>query len=83
MSIKAVSYTNYKNIAEYRSKYYILKANVIKQSIIITDALKIQILNNLEFVFKTYLTVGNNWMQKEKKLEEYKTLFKVIKKEET
>lgn len=45
--------------------------------------LKIWILNNLELVFKNYLTIVNNWIQKDEKLENDKVLFKAIKKAET
>lgn len=38
--------------------------------------------SNLGFVFKTYLTVINNWMQKDKKLKEEVILFKAIEEEE-
>ena len=40
-------------------------------------------LNNLGFVFKTYLTVVNNFMQKNKQLEENKIWIKAIEKKKT
>ena len=58
-------------------------ASIKKQSITIEDTLKIWMLNNLGPAFKTYLTVVNNWMQKDKKFEEDEALFKAIKKKET
>lgn len=70
-------------MAKYCSKYYTLKASMKKQSITIEDTLQIQMLNNLGPVFKTYLTIVNNWMQKDEKLEEDKVLFKVIEEEKT
>lgn len=83
VSMDDLLYTNCKNMAEYRSKYYVLKANIIEQNITIKDAIKIQMLKNLGFIFKTYFTIINNQMQKKKKLDEDKTLFKVIEKEKT
>ena len=53
-------------MAEYRSKYYALKASIKGQSITIEDALKIRMFNNLGPAFKTYLTVVNDRMQKDK-----------------
>ena len=70
-------------MAEYCSKYYALKASIKEQSITIEDALKIWMLNNFGPAFKTYLTIINNQMQKDKKLKEDKVLFKAIEKEET
>lgn len=78
-----LSYANCKNMAEYRSKYYASKANIKEQSITIENTLKIRMLNNLGPAFKTYLTVVNNRIQKDKKLEENKALFKVIEEKET
>lgn len=82
-SINKLIYTTCKNIAKYCSKYYILKASIKKQNIIIEDALQIWILNNLGLVFKIYLTIVNNQMQKNKKLEEDEVLFKAIEEEKT
>ena len=70
-------------MAEYWSTYYALKASISEQKIIIEDALKIRMLNNLGPSFKTYLTVVNNCMQTDEKLEDDKVLFKAIKEEET
>ena len=70
-------------MAEYRSKYYALKASIKEQSITIEDALKIRMLNNLGPAFKTYLTVVNDRMRKDEKLEEDDVLFKAIEEEET
>ena len=75
-------YANDKNMAEYWSKYYVLKASIMEQSITIEDALKIRMLNNLGPAFKTYLTIVNDQMRKNKKLEEDKTLFTAIEEEE-
>lgn len=41
MFINNSLYANYKNIAKYWLKYYVLKANIKKQSIIIKNTLKI------------------------------------------
>ena len=70
-------------MAEYRSKYYALKASIKEQSITIEDALKIRMLNNLGPTFKIYPTVVNDRMQKDEQLEEDKVLFKAIVEEET
>ena len=70
-------------MAEYRLKYYALKASIKEQNITIKDALKIWMLNNLGLAFKTYLTVVNDRMQKDEKLEEDEVLFKAIEEEET
>ena len=70
-------------MAEYRSKYYALKASIKEQSITIEDALKIRMLNNLGPAFKTYLTVVNDRMRKDEQLEEDEVLFKAIEEEET
>ena len=70
-------------MAEYRSKYYALKASIKEQNITIEDALKIRMLNNLGPAFKTYLTVVNDRMRKDEKLEEDEILFKAIEEEET
>ena len=83
VSMDDLSYANCKNMAEYRSKYYALKASIKEQSITIEDALKIRMLNNLSSAFKTYLTVVNDWIRKDKKLEEDETLFKAIEEEKT
>lgn len=60
ISIDELTYDTSKNMAEYRSKYYALKASIKAQSITIEDALKIRMLNNLGPAFKTYLTVIND-----------------------
>lgn len=83
MSMDNLLYVNYKNMAEYQSKCYILKANIIEQNITIKDALKIWILNNLKSIFKTYLIIVNNQMQKNRKLEKVKVIFKTIEEKET
>ena len=70
-------------MAEYRSKHYALKARIKEQNITIEDALKIRMLNNLGPAFKTYLTVVNDRMRKDEKLEEDEVLFKAIEEEET
>lgn len=70
-------------MAEYRSKYYALKASITEQSITIEDALKIRMLNNLGPAFKPCLIVVNDRMRKGKKLEEDGALFKAIEEEET
>lgn len=57
ISIDELYYANCKNMAEYHSKYYLLKANISEQKIKIEDALKIRMLNHLGPSFKTYLTV--------------------------
>ena len=82
-SIDELTYVTSKNMAEYRSKYYALKASIKEQSITIEDALKIRMLNNLGPAFKTYLTVVNDQIRKEKKLEAGDILFKAIEEEET
>lgn len=68
---------------EYRLKYYVFKASIKEQKIIIKNALKIWMFNNLGLVFKIYLTIINNQIQKNKKLEENEVLFKAIEEEET
>lgn len=40
-------------------------------------------LNNLSPAFKTYLTIVNDWMQKDEKLEENKVLLKPIEERRT
>lgn len=70
-------------MTEYCSKYYTLKASIKEQNISIKDKLKIQMLNNFELAFKTYLTIVNDWMWKDEKLEKDKVLFKAIEKEKT
>lgn len=70
-------------MAEYRSKYYALKASIIEQKITIKDALKIRMLNNLGPSFKTYLTVVNDRMRTKETLDDDETLFKAIEEEET
>ncbi len=82
-SIDELTCTSYKKKAEYRLKYYFFKASIKKNSIITEDVLKIRMLNNLSPAFKTYLTVVNNWIQKDKKLEEDDILFKAIREEKT
>ena len=81
--INKLTYATCKNMAEYCSKYYALKASIKEQSITIEDALKIRMLNNLGPTFKTYLTVVNDRMRKDEHLEEDETLFKAIEEEET
>ncbi len=78
-----LTYATCKKIAEYRWKYYTVKASIKKQSITIEDALKIRILNNFRPAFKKYLTVVNDQMRKEEKLEDDDVLFKAIDEEET
>ena len=82
-SIDELSYASCKNMAEYRSKYYALKASVVEQKITIQDALKIRMLNNLGPSFKTYLTVVNDRMRAKEMLDDDETLFKAIEEEET
>lgn len=83
ISVDELSYASCKNMAEYRSKYYALKASISEQKITIEDALKIRMLNNLGPSFKTYLTVVNNRMRTDEKLEDDEVLFKAIEEEET
>ena len=78
-----LTYATCKNIAEYRSKYYVLKASIKEQSITIADTPKIRMLNNLSLGFKTYLIVVNDRMQKDEQLEKDENLFKDIEKEKT
>lgn len=68
-SIDELTYATCKNMAEYRSKYYALKASIKEQIITIEDALKIRMLNDR--------------MRKDEKLEEYVVLFKAIEEDET
>lgn len=82
-SVDELSYASCKNMAEYRSKYYALKASILEQKITIEDALKIRMLNNLGPAFKTYLTVVNDRMRTDEKLEDDEILFKAIEEEET
>ncbi len=82
-SIDQLTYATCKNMAEYRSKYYTLKASIKKQSITIEKSLKIRRLNNLRHEFKTYLTVDNDRMQNVGKLGGDNVLFKAIQEEET
>ena len=70
-------------MAEYRSKYYSLKASIKKRSVTIKDELKTRILNNLGPACKTYFTVVNDRMRKDERLEEDDVLFKAIEEEET
>lgn len=70
-------------MAGYRSKYYALKASMNGQNVAIEDALKIRKLNNLGLAFKTYLTVFNDRMRKDEKLEEGEIFFKAVEEEET
>ncbi len=55
-------------MAEYRSKHYAFKTSITKQNITIKDALKIQMLDYLRLVFKTYLIIINKQMRKDAKL---------------
>ncbi len=55
-------------MAGYYSEYYAHNTSIKKQSITIKDALKIRMLNNLGPAFKTYLTVNNDRIRKDKKL---------------
>lgn len=70
-------------MAKYCSKYHALKASDQEQSITIKDVLKIWMFNNPGPIFKTYLIIINDWMQKDEKLEDDEILFKAIEKEET
>ncbi len=70
-------------MVEYLSKYYALKASTKKHRITIEGTLKIRMLNNLVPAFKTYLTVVNDRIRNNKKLEEDDDLFKAIEDEET
>lgn len=72
VSIDDLSYTNYQNMIEYKSKYYILKASIKEQSITIEVVFKIWMLNNLGPAFKTYLTVVNSYIRKDKNLKTIK-----------
>lgn len=72
ISVDELSYANCKNMAEYHSKYYPLKANISEQKIMIEDALKISLLNNPGPSFKTYLTVLNDRMRKDENLRTMK-----------
>ena len=83
ISVDERFYASCKNMAEYRSKYYSLKASISEQKITIEDALKIRMLNNLGPAFKTYLTVVNDRMRTNERLEDNETLFKAIEEEET
>lgn len=47
ISIDELSYSTCKNMAEYHSKYYPLKANISEQKITIEDTLKIRMFNHL------------------------------------
>lgn len=74
-------YANCENITEYQSKCFVLKASIKELSIKIKDALKIEMLNNLGLAFKTYFTIVNNPIWRNKKLEKDKALFMAIKEE--
>ncbi len=70
-------------MAEYRSKYYTLQTSIKERSITIENAFRTQMLNNHGPSFKTYLTVVNDGIRKDKKLEEDDILFKAIEEEKT
>lgn len=63
--------------------WHSIKASIKEQNIFFKDVLKIRMFNNLGPEFKTYLTVVNDRMQKDKKLEKDKVLFKAIEEKET
>lgn len=64
-------------------KHYGLKPSIQEPKITIENALKIRMLKNISLAFKTYLIIINDQMQKDKKWEENKVLFKTIKEEKT
>ncbi len=70
-------------MAEYRSRYYSVKQYIIEQNILIEDSLKIRMLNNLGQAFKTYLTIVNTEMRKNRKLDDDEKLFKAIAEKKT
>lgn len=82
-SIDELTYTTRKNMAEYRSQYYALKASIKEQNITIENKQKIWILNNFGLALKTYLTIINDCIQKEEKLKKDEVLYKAIEEEDT
>ncbi len=68
---------------KYRSKNYAFKANFTEQNNRIEDALKVQMLNNLRPRFKTYLTIVQNRIHKDIKLDDNKTIFEAVNEEQT
>lgn len=60
VSVNKLTYATRKNIAEYCSKYYIIRATIQEKNISIKDELKIRMLNNLGPAFKTYFIIVNN-----------------------
>ena len=70
-------------MAEYRSRYYSVKQYITEQNILIEDSLKIRMLNNLGQAFKTYLTIVNTGMRKNRKLDDDEKLFKAIAEKKT
>ena len=77
------SYVSCENKAEYRSKYYALKAKISEQTITIGDSLKIWMLNNLRLAFKTYFTIVNDRIGKDANPDDDKTILKAVQEEKT
>ncbi len=70
-------------MAEYRLKYYAVKASIKKLSSTIKEVLKIEMMNNLESLFKTNMMVVNDQIRKHEKWKEDNVLFKANEEEET
>lgn len=54
-----------------------------KQNITIKNILKIQIFNNFSHIFKTHLTIINDWIVKNKQLKKDEIFFNIIMEEKT
>lgn len=74
------SYANCKNMAKYLSKYYILKASIRGQNIIINNVFKMKIFNNLWRSFEIYPIIVQAWMYQNTKTPNDKKIFKAVKK---
>ena len=76
-----IFYSQCKNITKYETKIQIIKSDVHDHTLIMNKAITLQFLNNLEFSFKTYLTILNEKIRKKDKFLSFDDLLKNLKNE--
>ena len=76
-------YQQCKNIAEYKAQFQKIISDIHTHNLIMNKAIILQFFKELEFFFKTYLTILNKKIQSNNKLLTFKTLLKNLKNEES
>ena len=76
-----IFYSQCKNITKYETKFQEIKSDVHNHILIMNEAITLQFLNDLEFSFKTYLTILNEKIRNDDRFLSFDDLLKNLKNE--